>query len=73
MAKKIIREVDLMVMQESGHHVIESNIFPGVNYIMKGDAIGITTYSKGSITMDLDAFRAMVVEALEAFDFWEGV
>jgi len=67
----LFTECRLMGLQEKGCNVIESEYFQGVNYIIKGNAIGITTYQNGTITMDLDAFRTLAQEALEVFDFWE--
>lgn len=67
----MFKEEKLIPLQESGHHVIESEKLAGVHYIIKDNIIGITTYSRGSLTMELNAFRKMVAEALEVFDFWE--
>ena len=69
---KPFKEEKLIPLQEKGCNVIESEFFQGVNYIIKGNAIGIATYQNGTITMDLDAFRTLALEALEVFDFWEG-
>jgi hypothetical protein len=69
---KRFKEERLMPLQEKGCHVIESELLNDVNYVIKGDAIAIVTYKNGVITMSLEAFRTLAIEALEVFDFWEG-
>ena len=56
-----------------GVHVVESELFSGVSYVMQGDDIAIITALNGQITMPYADFRKLFKEAFEVFDLWDDV